>query len=293
MDKCWFVLRQAHYAPPQYSSPTRALGKTTSGDLRLGDAVTSPAALYPLLSQGTLPLFTIDMRISSTQLCEFEWAASSERGIGGSVAAGAPVATAAGITLGAELTAEFKKTVGTWAKFAAVDTEVVQPSRTYIDKLIAMPEVQEHIKHQNKLRLNQWTIYVVTGLMIARAGGTVGHSQGQSRSVGGGPDVDFAGLANANVSTTYSTSTEESRSSGFQDDRVWAVRFAKVHKGFLRSRWMQTEVTAGAALDGGDDEAEEPQEVLKHEGLENVEVVDLDGDEDTGGKRFVFVEGNF
>lgn len=107
------------------------------------------------------------------------------------------------------------------------------------------------------------------------------------------PYSDLAGLANANLSTTFSTSTEESRSADFQDDRVWAVRFAKVHKGLLRSRWMQTEVTAGAALDGGDDEAEEPLKVLKHEGLENVEVVNLDTEMGTGGKQFVFVEGDF
>lgn len=96
---------------------------------------------------------------------------------------------ATGITVGAELDAEFKKTTRNWAEFASLDTEVVQPSRAYIDQLLALPDVQEHIGRDSKARLGSWSVYVVTGLMIARAGGTVGSSEGQSRSLGGGPDV--------------------------------------------------------------------------------------------------------
>lgn len=190
MDKCWFVLRQTHYAAPEYAKPSKAGGRTTSGDLRLGDIVTSPTALYPLLTQGNLPLFAIDMRISSSRLCEFAWEASSERGIGGTLGAGAPIVGAAtGVTVGVELNAEFKKTTRNWAQFDSLDTEVVQPSRAYIDQLLALPDVQEHIGRDSKTRIGSWSIYVVTGLMIARAGGTVGSSQGLSRSLGGGPDV--------------------------------------------------------------------------------------------------------
>lgn len=86
-------------------------------------------------------------------------------------------------------------------------------------------------------------------------------------------------------------STESNRSAEIQSDRVWAVRFAKIHKGLLRRRWMQTEETIGAALDGDDVEDEEVQEVLRHEGFQDVELVRLPVTET--GDDLVVVIGDF
>ena len=87
---------------------------------------------------------------SSTPLCEFTWDTASERD-GGTVGGGAPLAAGAGATVNAELKAEFKKTMKSWAKFKTVDTETVQPNRTYIDQVLAKTDVQDHIE-QYKLR---------------------------------------------------------------------------------------------------------------------------------------------
>ncbi len=189
MNKCWFVLRQSFYTPPEYASPTRAGGKTVGGDLRLGDVVPSPKDIYPILTQGQLPIFTPDMRISPSQLCEFTWDTKSEKENGGTIGAGAPIAAVAGATVNAELKVEFKKTMQNWGKFKTVDTEVVQPSRIYIDAVLAQPDVKDHIEQQKVLFLNQWTVFVVTGLMIARAGGSIGSSESSSNTFGGGLDV--------------------------------------------------------------------------------------------------------
>ncbi|KAI1739863.1 hypothetical protein F4680DRAFT_420329 [Xylaria scruposa] len=146
MNKCWFVLQQSFYTPPEYASPSKARGKTASGDLRLGDVVPSPANIYPILTQGTLPLFSPDMRISSTQLCEFSWDNTSERGSGGTIGGGVPIAAAAGAVVNAELTTEFRKTVTNWANFSKVDIEVVQPSRSYIEEVLALPDVKDYVE---------------------------------------------------------------------------------------------------------------------------------------------------
>ncbi|KAI1131557.1 hypothetical protein F5Y10DRAFT_233541 [Nemania abortiva] len=292
MNKCWFILQQPFYSPPEYESPTRARGKTVRGDLRLGDVVPSPTNIYPILTQGTLPLFGVDMRISSTQLCEFAWDAAGERGSGGAVGGGAPIAAAIGATVNAELSVEFKKTMRSWANFERVDVEVVQPSRAYIDEVLAMPDVKSHIDNPPLRSLNRWTVFVVTGLMIARAGGTAGSSQTSSQGFSGGPDTDVPGILNTKLYGSYKHSTESSTSANIGGDRVWAVRFAKVHKGLLRRRWMQTEEIAGAALDGGHEEEEQVREVLNHEGLKNAEVIDVMATEGEGNE-WVFVTGDF
>lgn len=126
------------------------------------------------------------MRITSTQDCEFDWAIEGEREDSGIIAGGAPVAAAIGATLNAEFSAEFKGTMKRWAKFKTLDTEKVQPSRAYIDRVLALPGVKEYIDQHKIPVLNQWTVYVVTGLMIARAGGTIGSSESRSGAVGGG-----------------------------------------------------------------------------------------------------------
>ncbi|EHK41815.1 hypothetical protein TRIATDRAFT_302204 [Trichoderma atroviride IMI 206040] len=291
MNNCWFVLRQSSYTPPKYTTPSRAGGVTVEGDLRLGDVVPSPNNIYPVVTQGKLPRFPIEMRITSTQDCEFHWAIESEREDGGIIGGGAPVAAPIGAALNAEFSAEFKGTMKRWAKFKTLDTEKVQPSRAYIDRVLALPDVKEYIEHHKLPVLNQWTVYVVTGLMIARAGGTIGSCESSLGAVGGGLAVDIPGILNTNTHGSHQRGTKKDMSNEIQGDRIWAVRFAKVHKGMLRRRWMQTEETVGAALGKGDEEGEEIGQVLEHEGIKDAGIVEL---EMAGaGNKLAFVTGDF
>ncbi|KAK0753523.1 hypothetical protein B0T18DRAFT_313263 [Schizothecium vesticola] len=274
MNKCWFVLEQSFYTPPVYTTPSRAGGQTVNGNLRLGDVVPSPKNIYPVLTQGTLPRFGREMRITPTQLGEFKWDQTREREDSANAGAGAPIAVAAGITLSAEISAEFQRTMKTWANFKTLDIEVVQPSTTYIDEVIAQSNVQNYIEQHKTPPLDRWTIYVVIGLMIARAGGSIGSSGTKSHTFQGGTDLDIPGVANFKVGDTHKNITETHKSAQIQGDRVWAVRFAKVHKGLLRRKWMQTEEIAGAALDGDDEGEEQVQKVLEHEGLEKAKVTE-------------------
>ncbi|KAL8364201.1 hypothetical protein RB601_009780 [Gaeumannomyces tritici] len=274
MNKCWFVLKQSFYTPPVYTTPSRVGGQTVSGNLRLGDVVPSPKNIYPVLTQGDLPLFDRGMRITPTQLGDFNWDQTRKLEDSANAGTGAPIAAGAGATLSVDISAEFKRTMKTWANFKTLDTEVVQPSTDYIDEIITQSDVQSHLEQNKTPLLDRWTVYMVIGLMIARAGGSIGNSETNSQAFHASTDLDVPGAANCQVGDTHERSTETQMSAQIQGDRVWAVRFAKIHKGLLRRKWMQTEETVGAALDGGDEGEEEVRKVLEHEGLRNAEVVE-------------------
>jgi len=287
MNKCWFVLEQSIFHAPQYEKPSKAGGKAVGG-LRLGDIVPSPKDLYPVLTQGTLPLFGPEMRISSTKVGNFSLQTTSDHDTSGSAGADAPIAAAAGLTVGTELNATFKKTMKTWAEFKTLDAEIVQPTKTYIDGVLKNQSVKDHIdRNKTLLVLNRWTVYIITGLLIARVGGKVGHSESSTTSFGGEAEVDVEAVAGGNLEAHHSHNKGSVISSEIQGDTIWAVRFAKVHKGLLSPKWQQTEETIGAALDGQAEQEEKVEEVLSHEGIADFEIVEAESND----KSFVFITG--
>ncbi|KAF5572635.1 hypothetical protein FPCIR_14218 [Fusarium pseudocircinatum] len=287
MNKCWFVLEQSFFAPPEYAVTSKAGGRA-EGDLRLGDVVPSPKDLYPILTKGSLPLFGPDMRISSSQFCGFSWHNTKEREVGATVGGGAPIASAVGATINAEVETEFRRTMENWVEYETMDIEIVQPSTAYITAVLKKEDVQNHINQQKIPLLDRWSVYVVTGLMIGRASGTVGNSISSSKGFGGGPEVDIPGIANAKITASAKSSNETTKSTQIQGDRIWAVRFAKVHKGLMRSRWMQTEETVGAALDWKAQHDEKVEDVLRHEKISDFEIAQVTNDRHG---QMIFVTG--
>lgn len=86
---------------------------------------------------------------------------------------------------------------------------------------------------------------------------------------------DIPGIANAKFNASVKSSDETTKSAQVQGDRIWAVRFAKVHKGLMRSRWMQTEETVGAALDSKAQDDEKVEDVLRHEEITEFELAQV------------------
>jgi len=285
MNKCWFALEQSFFIAPQYAKPSRAGGKA-EGDLRLGDVVPSPKDLYPVLSQGTLPLFSPEMRISASKVGKFSWETTAGHEGEATIGGGAPIAATAGVTVDAELKATFKRTMKNWAKFETLDTEIVQPTKAYIDQILEKESVRDHIDQHKIPLLNRWTIYMITGLMIARVGGTIGRSESSSTSYGGGSNLDVPNIVKVKLDASFTYNSETTISSETQGDRIWAIRLAKIHKGLLRPRWQQTEVTIGAALDG-EEEEEKVGEVLRQEGIIDFKIVEAE----TNDENFVIVTG--
>ncbi|KAG5762508.1 hypothetical protein H9Q72_009387 [Fusarium xylarioides] len=269
---------------PAYSC-CKAGGKA-EGDLRLGDVVPSPKDLYPILTKGPLPLFGPDMRISSSQFCGFSWHTTKEREGGATVGGGAPIANAVGATVNAEVETEFRRTTENWVEYETMDIEIVQPSTAYTKAVLKKEDVQNYIDQQKIPLLDRWSVYMVTGLMIGRASGTVGNSMSSSKGFGGGPEVDIPGIAKAKMTASVKSSDETTKSVQVQGDRIWAVRFAKVHKGLMRTRWMQTEETVGAALDWKVQDDEKVEDVLQHEGMTKFEITQA-----ATSRQMVFVTG--
>ncbi|KAF9774635.1 hypothetical protein IL306_007358 [Fusarium sp. DS 682] len=226
MNKCWFVLEQSFFHPPVYANASKAGGKA-EGDLRLGDVVHSPKDLYPILTKGPLPLFTPDMRISSSQLCGFAWDNTYERGGDGAVGGGLPIVNAVGATVQTEVKIEFKKTVRNWVNFETMDIEVVQPSAGYINAVLKTESLKDYIDQKKIPFLDRWTVYVVTGLMIGRARGTVGNLNSRSHSTSGGPEVDIPGVASEKLNAGIKSSNEISKSAEVQGHRIWSRQLSR------------------------------------------------------------------
>ncbi|KAI3571002.1 hypothetical protein IWW34DRAFT_773241 [Fusarium oxysporum f. sp. albedinis] len=136
MNKGWLVLEQSFFTPPEYASQNKAGGKS-NGDPRLGDVVPIPKGLYPILTRSPLPVSTPDMRISSSQFCEFSWDMTKSHEGDVTVGSGTPIANAVGATINAEIKAEFRR------------------NKTPL--------------------LDRWAVHVIIGLIIARVSGTVGN----------------------------------------------------------------------------------------------------------------------
>ncbi|KAJ3472040.1 hypothetical protein NLG97_g11340 [Lecanicillium saksenae] len=125
-----------------------------------------------------------------------------------------------------------------------------------------MPDVQREIAQQKLRRGDESTFYIVTGLMIARKGGSVG------------AEVDASGAGNASIDMGYKNTEETFKSGHTEGDRVWAVRLAKVHNGRRCRRWMQTEEPEGYALDVDGEAEEDVAEVLRFEGVEDFDILE-------------------
>lgn len=182
------MLKQTYFSPPSYEKLSKAGGKA-EGPLRLGDVVPSPKDLYPILTQGPLPVFSPAMRISTTKLCEFSWKTSTTKDNEALIEAGAPIATEVDSVVKTKLKSAFMSTMENWAEFKTMEHEIVQPSKLYIDGVLAIEDVNDCINQQKWPLLNQWTVYVVTGLMIARAGGKIGSSTSGSAGLSGNLNV--------------------------------------------------------------------------------------------------------
>jgi hypothetical protein len=183
MDKCWFVLPQTHYPPPQEEEDENGALKQT-GSICLGHFIKDLKHLDQVVNSSGPEAFPFDMPIYRTKPTNFEWEENKEQGLSLSTTAEAPVAAVAGITAKGSLGFALKKTVGNHWQIDELSTMVVQPSRAYINRCLASEPVAEFLKHA-KLGPT-WSIFMITGLKIAHGNSTQKVSHGRERSVQGG-----------------------------------------------------------------------------------------------------------
>lgn len=164
MDKVWFKLRQTDYPPP----PEAAIKRGCTGveaPICLGHIIEDLKSLDFAMNPDTIEPFPPNMRVFSTPMIDFRWndARSQDKSV--DVGASAPVATAAGVTLGADIKLAFSKSVGSHEEYERLDKYIVQPTQSYITDCLD----EEPFASYTKGRIT-WSIFMVTGLFVARKG---------------------------------------------------------------------------------------------------------------------------
>jgi hypothetical protein len=83
--------------------------------------------------------------------------------------AGVPAGQAAGVTVRANAVLTFQRSVQNHSEFDKLETWLIMPTRSYIEDTLEDNDVATHVKRV-KGWLDSWTMYMISGLVIARGG---------------------------------------------------------------------------------------------------------------------------
>ncbi|KAL6412127.1 hypothetical protein AUP68_04510 [Ilyonectria robusta] len=288
MEKCWFVLPQTHYPPPQENCDNGATKQT--GPICLGHFIKDLKHLDQVINSNGPEPFPLDMPVYRTRPIDFDWEEKKESGVNVDATATVPIAAAAGVTANASLGFALKKTVGNYWQIDELDTLVVQPTRAYVNICLASAPIVEFLE---SVKLGPtWSIFMITGLKIVRGKSTQTTSHGRERGVHGGPGVGVAGITEVTIDGGLSSGQSVSISATYAHDFVWAVRLSKITKGFFDKVWTQKTFSKGATfnMDEGPEGVENIKNILLDEGLPSNEVYAIDSEEE--GDEIIIVSEN-
>jgi hypothetical protein len=164
MDKVWFKLRQTDYPPP----PEAAILQGCTG-------VEAPVCLSHVFEDLTTLDFAINtdsieplprnMRVFPTRMVDFRWDGTRSQENSVDLGASAPVAAAAGVTLGGDIKLAFSKSVESHEEYERLDKYIMQPIQVYIKDCLKKEPFASYIKEKMT-----WSMFMVTGLCMARKG---------------------------------------------------------------------------------------------------------------------------
>lgn len=184
-SKCWFVLKQTHYPPPVL--PKSGVGSVKgSGPICLGHLIPDLKHLDNVINRhGPLDIPS-DMPIYPTKAWDLTWGVDETTGFGVSGNAGVPIAAAAGLTLKLGAGVTFKKTIKNFWEFKSLETFIFQPTSEYVEDSIEDEEVVAY--HEKRSFLNSSTVFMITGVIVAR-GAKTKTSDIRKQDIHGGPAV--------------------------------------------------------------------------------------------------------
>jgi hypothetical protein len=146
----------------------------------------------------------------------------------------APVAEAAGVTLNADASAAFKRSVSQYWHFEKLDTYMVQPLDSYIDKSRKDNGVATYIKKNTVL--GRCEVYMISGIVVARSG-SMDRSSGQTQKLKAGGGAGAENVAKGDFQAKSSQENSISISAAKMSDFVWAIQIARVYKDSFLSDW--------------------------------------------------------
>jgi hypothetical protein len=145
----------------------------------LGHIIEDLKTLDFAMNSDTIEPLPRNMRVFSTRMIDFRWddARSQEKSV--DMGASAPIATAAGVTLGGDIKLAFSKSVESHEEYERLDKYIVQPTQSYIADCLHEEPFASYVKGKMT-----WSMFMVTGLCVARKGTS-------SASDSGGPAISI------------------------------------------------------------------------------------------------------
>lgn len=182
--KCWFVLRQTHYPPPDL--PEFGVG-IAKGPICLGHVIPDLEHLDNVINNKGPNEFPSDMQIYPSTAWDLAWEASRTDGVGLEGTAGAPIAAAAGLEFSLSAGVAFQKSIRNSNQFQKLETFIFQPTAEYVDDTVDDPQVAQYINQHTTLGFSK-SIFLITGIIIAR-GATTSREETHKRDIHGGPGM--------------------------------------------------------------------------------------------------------
>ncbi|KAK1751491.1 hypothetical protein QBC47DRAFT_391918 [Echria macrotheca] len=293
MEKCWFALQQTHIPPPRHLDAGVVQQSRPGGDgihssgadrndnnndnnndnapLTLGHIIASPRSIDQVINRSGVHPFPAGMPILGPQiLTNFTWTSQTEvtTKVTGK---GSILPILPGLNATASIGGMFQRRVREYWAFDRLELYTVHPSRAYVQRCLDEDEVAEHIERVKTLGF--WSVYMVTGIAVARGGGRREGVRRAGRGATVGAGVEVPALAEVGPEVEVNVATGTSVAATQVTDFIWAVRLAKITKHGLQSDWAVETVTGkmsmfgpGAVFTPGRDEVD-VEKVLEAHGM--------------------------
>jgi hypothetical protein len=170
MDKCWFVLKQSHYPPPDL--PETGIG-IANGAICLGHVIPDSTNLDGVINRSEDGIkFTPAVQVYHTESWGLDWNRQKGRQGGGSAKASAPIGSTVPLTAEHQTKVAFERTEKDHKEFDLLDRYIIQVNRKFIDGLLEDEDVAAHIERTEGVKVlgfgGQWSVCIITGITVAR-----------------------------------------------------------------------------------------------------------------------------
>lgn len=175
MEKCWFVLKQEHFPPPEI--PDSGIG-IAKGAISLGHIIPDANNLDYVINRNKGIDFTPSVPIYHTKYVGLDWKRNTSREAEGAMEAAVPLSPAVPASAQQNAKAAFSQTEKNHKEFDTLDRYIIQVDRKFIRKILADEEVEEHIQRTKGKLCGSWSVFMITGIMVAKgAKGEFGESK--------------------------------------------------------------------------------------------------------------------
>lgn len=262
MDKCWFVLRQSHYPPPEYSEAE----DSSRGAICLGHIIPDLKHLDNVINTDGPEPYPANMPVYTTKKWSLSWESDRRHHMELSASGDAPIGP---VQADANVAVVFQKSTSSYSNFDSLDTNIIQPTLAYIEDSLENELVQKELESGKVLGVSSWTMFMVTGLTIARGATDKQHGLAAA-STSGHAQAKVSGDIGVEAKASLCSKKEDSRSYQKASDFVWAIRLTKIMKRPFAAALMRDTVVKGAtfSMGGEDSEPIEGKAGLGTEGLD-------------------------